>query len=134
MESVRSEKILVWLLRILGGMAVLAVVPMVMPTDWMGAVNNGLGLEPLHRAPLTEYLTRSLSALYAANGLLVLYLSRDVRCYAELLVFIGWLTVALGLTLTAIDFWAGMPAFWSWTEGPPTVVVGWLIIWLAKRV
>ena len=45
------------------GMAMLAVVPMVMPTDWMAAINDRLGLVPLPRSPLTEYLTRSLSAV-----------------------------------------------------------------------
>ena len=35
--------------------------------------------------------------------------------------------------IEVIDFAAGMPLLWSWTEGPPTVLVGLLYLWLAKR-
>ena len=46
---------------------------------------------------------------------------------------VGWLTIALGAVLTVLDFAIGMPASWSWGEGPPTIVVGVAFIWLAKR-
>lgn len=134
MRGERAEKILKWLLYVLGGMAVTAVVPMVMPFAWMQALNDGLGLGPLDDTPLTQYLTRSLSAVYAHLGVLVIYLARDVRRYRQLLVFVGWLTGLLGVALTAIDFAIGMPASWSWGEGPPTVVCAAVIVWLARQV
>ncbi len=132
MRSEKAQKILKWILLIGGGLAATAVVPMAMPTDWMEAVNDWLGLGPFHRSPLTEYLTRSLSALYALNGLLAVYLSRQVARYADLLVFYGWLTVGVAVALTAIDFAAGMPASWRWGEGPPMIVLGGVIVWLAR--
>ena len=82
---------------------------MVMPTDSMADVNDWLGLEPLHRSPLTEYLTRSLSAIYALFGALTIYVSRDVRHHAGFVAFAGILVVLLGIFFTALDFWAGMP-------------------------
>ena len=133
MKPNTAAKALSWLLILLGGVAMLAVVPMVMPTAWMEAVNDSIGLGPFHRSPLMEYLTRSLSALYALIGTLILYVGLNVRRYLPLIVIVGWLTVALGVALTGIDFAVGMPASWSWSEGPPTVVLGWAFVWLARR-
>ncbi len=124
---------LAWLLILMGGLAMLAVVPMVMPTAWIEAVNDSMGLGPFHRSPLMEYLTRSLSAVYALIGTLILYLGLNVRRYLPLIVIVGWLTATLGAALTVIDFAVGMPASWSWSEGPPTILIGWLFVWLARR-
>lgn len=134
MRAERAEGILRWLLIVLGGLAVLAVVPLVMPFSWMQAINDRLGLEPLAETRLAHYLTRSLSAVYAHLGVLVLYLARDVRRHRDLLIFVGWLTGILGVVLTAVDFAIGMPSSWSWGEGPPTVVCAWAIVWLGRRV
>ena len=120
MRPERARNVLKWLLLIGGGLAATAVFAIVMPTDWMEAANDRLGLGPFHRSPLTEYLTRSLSAFYALNGFLALYLSWEVARYADLLVFYGWLTVGVAVVLTAIDFSAGMPATWAWARVPPT--------------
>jgi hypothetical protein len=133
MRPERAERLLKWLLFLLGGAALLAVVPMVMPTDWMEAVNDWLGLGPFPRTPLTEYLTRSLSALYALVGVLIVFLALDVRRYRAPIVLVCWLTVALGAFLTVLDFSIGMPASWSWGEGPPTIALGAVMVWLAKR-
>ena len=133
MTAEAAEKTLAWLLRALGVLTLTALVPMVMPTDWMVAANDWLGLEPLHRSPLTEYLTRSLSAVYALFGALAVYVSFDLRRYLGLVAFMGKLTILLGIFFTVLDFWAGMPASWSWGEGPPTVILGFVMVWLAGR-
>lgn len=111
----------------------LAFAAIVMPTTWMAEIATWLGVGPLPRTPLAEYLTRSLSAIYALFGLLHLYLARHAGRYLDLIVVIGWLTVALGVILTVLDFGIGMPTLWSWGEGPPTIVSGWAFVWLARR-
>lgn len=133
MSAQKARNYLVALLYLMGGLAVLAVVPMVMPTSWMVATNDWLGLGPFPHAPLTEYLTRSLSAVYALFGVLVLYVARHVERYYDLVIVMGWLTVLLGAFLTVLDFAVGMPPAWSWGEGPPTIVVGFAFVWLARR-
>ena len=133
MRPETARTVLKWLLRIGGGLAATAVFAVVMPTDWMEATNDWVGLGPFHRSPLTEYLTRSLSAFYALHGFLAIYLSRQVARYADFLVFYGWLTVGFGAGLTGIDFAAGMPASWSWGEGPGAFVLGCVIVWLARN-
>ena len=134
MTSSSAEKTLKWLLLVVGGMAMLAVVPMVMPTDWMEATNDRLGLGPFPRSTLTEYLTRSLSALYAIFGTLMVYLGLNLRRYLDLIVVVGRLTIAFGAVLTVLDVAIGMPPSWTWGEGPPTILIGIAMIWLARRV
>lgn len=134
MRPESAETGLKWLLLVLGGMAATAVVPMVMPFAWMQRANDALGLEPLVDTPLAQYLTRSLSAVYSLLGVLTIYVGCNVRRYGRLIEVMGWLTAALGIALTGIDFAVGMPASWSWGEGPPTVLCAWAMIWLARRV
>ena len=133
MRSSTAAKLLSWLMILVGGMAMLAVVAVIMPTAWMEAANDSIGLGPFHSSPLMEYLTRSLSLLYALFGILTVYLGLNVRRYPSLIRLVGWLTIVLGVGLTGIDFAAGMPASWSWSEGPPTIAIGLAILWLVRR-
>ena len=133
MKPETVSKWLSWMLIVIGVSAMLAVVPMVMPTAWMEAVNDRMGLGPFPRSTLTEYLTRSLSALYALVGAMMFYLGLHVRRYLQMIEFLGRLTAVFGVALTGIDFFVGMPANWTWGEGPPTVVIGLLFVWLARR-
>ena len=132
MRRETAERILTWLLRINGALATLAAVAVIAPTAWLDAGSRATGLGAFPDTPLTQYLARSLSALYALLGALLLYIARDVRRYLDLIQFVGWLTVVLGAVLTAVDFGLGMPAAWSFGEGPPTIVVGGALIWLAR--
>ena len=133
MQQQKARRFLAWLLYVLGGIMSMAFLAVVMPTSFMAAIADWLGVGPLHRSPLTEYLTRSLSAMYGVLGVLHLYLARDVVRYLDLIVVLGWLTVLAGVIVTAVDFGAGMPPFWSWSEGPPTVLTGLAYVWLARR-
>ena len=128
-----ARRLLAWLLYVMGVVMSMAFVAVVMPTSAMVAIADWLGVGPLQRSPLTEYLTRSLSAMYGVLGVLHLYLARDVIRYLDVIVVIGWLTVLAGVIVTVVDFTAGMPPLWSWSEGPPTVLVGLAYIWLARR-
>jgi hypothetical protein len=58
----------------------------------------------------------------------------DVRRYQPFILFSSWLTVLLGVFYTVLDLWAGMPASWTWGEGPPTMLLGIWMVWLARRV
>ena len=134
MREQTAEKVLTWLLRVLGFLACLAIIAVVMPTSWMVAGAKYAGTTPFEGSPLNQYLARTLSLLYAMFGVFVLYIARDVRRYRDLVTFIGWLTMVLGIALTAVDFAVGMPAPWTWGEGPPTVVFGAVIVWLSRKV
>ena len=61
-------KPLVIILRFFGVLGCTAVFVIVMPTRWMAAVHEWLGLGEFPDAPITQHLTRSISALYAVFG------------------------------------------------------------------
>jgi hypothetical protein len=128
-----ARRALAWLLYVLGGMMAVAFVFVVVPTSAMASIADWLGVGPLHRSPLTEYLTRSLSAMYGVLGILHIFLARDVVRYLDMIVVLGWLTILAGVIQTGVDFTAGMPPLWSWSEGPPTALVGVAYLWLARH-
>ena len=127
-----TEKKLALLLRIIGSIAVTAVVPMAMPFAWMDATHRWLGLGALPDVPIVAYLARSTSAFYAMSGGLMWVVASDLRRYAHLVRWLGLVTIAFGCALVAIDWTAGLPSYWTLTEGPFSILYG-LIIYFASR-
>ena len=130
----RTEQILRIVLRAVGLIALLAVVPMVMPFEWMVDIHRGLGMGELPDMPIVAYLTRSASALYAVHGTLAVYLSFDVRRYLPVIRVLGLLNTAFGATMLLIDCIVDMPWFWILGEGPFIFVLGVTIVWLTYRI
>ena len=129
-----SERWLVYLLRFGGVLLGSALFAVFLPDGWMAATHRRLGLGEYPDAPLTSYMTRSLSALYAFHGGLLLALSTDVRRFRPVLRFFAWATVGLGLALVAIDSLAPMPTWWQLVEGPWVVLTGALILYLVRML
>jgi hypothetical protein len=88
----------------------------------------------LPRAGIVEYLTRSVSALYALHGGLLLVLSRDVHRHAPVITYLGAANVPLGVVLLGIDLYAGMPWYWTVSEGPPVAMFGVVLLVLVRSV
>jgi len=130
----RAERTLVLLLRISAVVLLVAIVPACMPYHWMDVIHRRLGLRELPERPIVGYLTRSLSALYAYHGALVLYMSLDVRRYAPLIRCMGAVSVFFGAGLIAIDCAVDLPLGWILCEGPLIVVLGGVLFWLAGRI
>lgn len=112
----------------------LAVFAIFMPTRWMAVTNDWLGLEEFPASPLVDYLTRSLSMMYALQGGLMILLSFDLKRYRPVLLYVSITTVVGGLLLTGIDLHAGLPTYWTLTEGPPVAILGLLLVWLVRRI
>jgi hypothetical protein len=93
-------------------------------------------LEPPSAAALDfgPYLTRSVSALYALHGALLIFLSLDVRRYLPLVRFLGAASIVMGVLLLGLDLAVGMPVFWTVAEGPPVVALGLVILVSVRRV
>jgi hypothetical protein len=106
-----SESWLRLLLRILGWICVLALIPLVMPRSWLDVGHRYLGLGEFPSAPIAEYLARSVCALCAFYGGLLLLLAGDVRRFLSI---IRYQAVAI-MTLSAVGIFmgvrAGVPAF-----------------------
>jgi hypothetical protein len=130
----RSEKVLVVLLRVSGVILLTALIPAVMPFAWMDLIHRQLGMGTLPDVPIVGYLTRSLSALYALHGVLVFYVSLDVRRYLPVVKCLGAVGVVFGAGMLVLDVSVGMPLPWVLGEGPLVVVLGGVLLWLAGRV
>jgi hypothetical protein len=121
-------------LRIAAGVLLLAFPAVLLPFAWMQAVHRWLGMGELPERPILAYLARSLSGFYGIHGLLLLFVSFDVRRYLPLIRFILAVSALGGVGLLVIDLTAGMPWFWTWTEGPSLIVFYGLLLGLACRV
>jgi len=128
------ERALILLLRVSGGVMLLALFAIVLPTEWMAATHRWLGLGEFPASPLVDYLTRSASALYAIYGGLLVLLARDVRRFAPVIVYLAVTGLAFGVIMIGVDFAAGMPRYWSVGEGPLVLVLSSVILWLARGI
>jgi hypothetical protein len=128
----KSDKALVILLRFAGVSALLALIAVFMPVSWMAATHRWLGLGEMPTGPVVEYLARSLSAFYALMGALCLVLAADLERYRPLVRFRGVAFGLMSLVLLGVDLAAGMPWWWSASEGPGGVVFGALLFVLAR--
>ncbi len=127
-----KEKWLIVLLRIGGVMMGSAFFTIFLPTEWMASTHRWLGLGEFPESPLVEYLTRSISGLYCIHGGLLFVLSLDVRRYSAVITFFAYADVAFGLILIWIDLRAGLPLFWTLSEGPPVFLIGLVMLWLLR--
>jgi hypothetical protein len=129
----RSERILAWVLRIGGAVMLTALGAVVMPFDWMNSIHQQLGLGELPRVPIVGYLTRSISALYALFGALLIFLARDVRRYRSVVRFLAVANIVFGALMLGIDRSVGMPIGWTAQEGPSVIVFGVIFLWLTRQ-
>ena len=119
---------------LLGGTTLLALPFVFIPTAWMATIHEWLELGPFPQGPITEYLARSLSAFYAGAGALALFFSTDVKRYRPAIMLLSAAIVVMSPVLVWIDLKVGLPASWTWCEGPLALPVGVLVWWLALGV
>jgi len=129
---VTKERMLVWILRLGGVLTLSAFFAMFLPVSWMAASHRWLGLGSFPETAIVDYLTRSISGMYAMHGVVLLVLSTDIRRYLPLVRILGFATVAFGIGLLLIDLHAGMPIWWTLGEGPFVTVAGILILVLVS--
>lgn len=129
-----AERLLVLLLRASALILLLALLAIVMPPEWMTQGGELFGLQTHVGEPLFEYLTRSLSALYASWGVMTWAIASNISRYRPLVALWGWFHVVLGAVLLGIDTWAGMPWYWTALEGPSLVGLGFFTLFLLSRV
>jgi hypothetical protein len=128
----KSDQALALLLRIVGVAALFALVAVFMPLSWMVAAHRWLGLGEMPTAPVVEYLARSVSAFYAAVGALCLVVAADLDRYRPLARFLGAAFVLMSIVLLGVDLAAGMPWWWTASEGPGGIAFGALVFVLAR--
>jgi hypothetical protein len=104
-----AERWLRMLLRLIGGVCLLALVSLWMPRSWIGAGHRWLGWGAFPAAPIAEYLARSVSGLSAFYGGLLVVLSFDVRRYSPLVRYQAVAIMVLSACGVVVGGWAGVP-------------------------
>ena len=134
MTPTTADTLLAWLLRLVGGVELLAALFILFPQSGMSFVHEQvLGLGPLPEGRIVEYMARSLSALYALHGAVVFRVSFDLARFRPLIRFLGGLHVWFGLTVLGIDLASGLPWWWVLGEGPGIAAGGVLILVLSRE-
>jgi len=122
-----------WILLITGCGLVVATIPLFFPVAVVASIHQWLGLGEFPDSPITVYLARSTSLLYAIHGALLVVVSFDLERYWPLAPVFGWLHVVIGLTMLGIDLTTPMPLYWIVGEGVPVALAGLLIVWLWRQ-
>jgi hypothetical protein len=122
-----------WVLRMGGAAMLCALVFVFCPFGWMQAIHARVGLGDLAYTPILSYLTRTLSAMYASMGAMILFMSTDVERYRPLICFLGWISLLGGAGVTILDATLRLPLFWTATEGPFTILLGLILIALTRK-
>ena len=133
-ERMSRIRLLVALLRLGGVVTCAAFLAVFLPVEWMAATHQWLGLGEFPRAPVVDYLARSIAALYGFHGVLLFIVARNPAHHRTIVQFIGVMNIVFGLLLTGIDVNAGMPALWTLAEGPPIVGFGVLVLFLSREL
>lgn len=133
MSDDASRRLLTRILRVFGGSSLFALIFVAAPHEWMRAIHSWAELGVMPDTPVVWYLARSTSAFYAIFGGLFLLASLDIDRYRPLVVYLGVSTTALGLVLFVVDSAEGMPASWTWSEGPVVVVSGIVVLYLTRQ-
>ena len=118
MKPETSEKCLTILFRLNALMLTSAFFTLFLPLETMQRIHGWLGLGDMPEGPLVEYLARSCSMLYFVHGVVLGYVSLNLRKYWELVPLLAVLHLVLGVIVLGIDIKAGMPWYWTLMEGP----------------
>ena len=124
MNITARARLLVVVLRVSAAGLMLAFLAVLLPVDWMAATHPRLGLGEFPRAPIMDYLTRSIAALYGFHGVFVWIVSFDPVRYRVFVWFAAVMNIIFGAMMLAIDLHAGMPAVWTAIEGPSIMAMG----------
>ena len=129
-----ADRFLLLLMRFNALVLCLAAPCALLPFAWMDSVHRELlGLGSLPDVPITRYMARSLSLVYASFGVLLWYATLDWERYRSAAPFIAWLHIVFGAAMILVDLDAGMPWWWIAMEGPPLVGLGFVMLAAYRR-
>ncbi len=127
-----KERMLTVLMAMTGCCLLCALVFVFCPFHWMQTVHAALDLGEFEYTPITSYLTRTLSAMYAIVGTLCVVCARDVARHLPIVRCLGIIAILGGVGVTVLDAILDLPMLWTLLEGPMTVLLGVVILGLAR--
>lgn len=127
-----SPRWLTLILKVIGGVTMLAFAAAVMPQAWIVSIGERLGFAPFPDAPLTHYLARNLSLMYGFVGGLIWWIASDLARYRSLVSPLAVAVVLFGLSQAVVDTQAGMPIWWIAYESVSTILGGVMLLLLDR--
>jgi len=121
------------LLRLTGGVMLLAVPASLLPVCWMAATHEWLGLGEFPDGPIVIYLARSIALLYAMFGGLKVLVATNPPGFRVIIRYVAIVEMVFGAAMLPIDLLAGMPWHWTALEGPPVLGLSAVIYVLNER-
>ena len=132
MKPQHAERCLTILFRLNAFMLTSAALAAFLPNRWMIEIHSKLGLGEMTQQTIVEYLARSCSMLYFIHGLVLAYVSLNMRKYWEMVRFLAFLHLLLGAFVLGIDLKSGMPAYWTVAEGGGIMLFSCVLLWCWK--
>ena len=124
-----AERLLFVLLRLNAAILLLAAPCALLPFAWMDAVHrDALGLGSLSDIPITRYMARSLSLVYAMHGAVVMFVTLNWERLRFAVPYLAYLHLAFGCAMFVVDLDSGLPWWWVAGEGPSLVVFALVIL------
>ena len=149
-KTVVIEQSIKWLLRLTGVTLLTALIFVFCPFSWLQKGHAYVGMDtlqytPPHQVeavtlgklqytPLMNYLIRTLSAMYTIVGAICFYVAYDVKRYLMLIRLLGCIAIISGIGVTILDAVLGFPWLWTALEGPITIILGAVLIGLARAL
>jgi hypothetical protein len=133
MKPQTAERWLTILFRLNALLLTSAFLALFLTNSMMQSIHQWLGLGDMPEGPVVEYLARSCSMLYFVHGLVLGYVSLNMRKYRELVPLLAALHLVLGVVVLGIDVQAGMPWYWTLAEGPGIILFACLLLALWFR-
>jgi hypothetical protein len=127
------DRVLSWYLRFYAAILLAALPATVVPTSWLAASHEwlGLGTWPAEQ-PLFEYLARTASGIYASFGGVALLASFDVGRHRPLIVYLGLLSIPGAAYFLVLDLALMLPWWWVAVEGPMVLLTGVPLLLLSR--
>ena len=113
----KPDKVLVVLMRIMGGSMILAIIAAIMPDKWLHAavakVEPGVPV-----GPLVEYMARGWSVFYFMLGGLIWLFSTDLTRYLPAIRWVSWCYLLINGLFLAVLAWLYLTIEdWGWFFG-----------------
>ena len=114
----KSDRVLVIVMRIMGGSMLLAVIAVFMPDAWLKAAVAEVDPK-IPVGPLVEYMARGWSAFYFMLGGLVWLFSTDLPRYLPAIRWMSWCYLLINGPFLAVLGWlhATLENDWTWFFG-----------------
>jgi hypothetical protein len=133
-QPTRAERRLRLLLRLVGSVCLLALIPLWMPRAWIEGTHEWLGWGPFPAAPVAEYLARSVSGLSAFYGGLLVAMAADVRRYAPLIRYQAVAMLVLSASGAVLGSGAGIPLWFVGGDAVACLAYCLAMLALVRRV